>query len=426
MNRFKTTITMLLFLVCTTAAHASAPYMVGSLKLPGDVHAVSAAYDTSTQLLLIGARQSTTRAELYALAFDPSGRTPSVTWTLDIPGKVNAIATDGTYAYLATSWQQAELVIVRLSTGVVAGTFDANGPADAVSLQLMGPGALLMERRRSNKPETYVLEVSDPAAVMMLETIEGPGSTVSWPPFGHYAYPGRLVAEAVRTTDRGTVYYGVTYGAAADLYVVEATRPTVFGDVNGDGIYRLGCVGDSNTSPFQSPSVVRWCEALRARFADSTFEIVNVAVSGATVVAPNLYPSVDSTAYMQMDLVLTKGVDAVVLAFGTNDFFQGRSPAMIVDAYLDQAEAARVAGVEFFVATTPPTTGCFTRGCPNILATNDALHATFDAAHVVEFYDGFTAEHIKSDNIHLNDAGQTLRMERAFSVLANRSVYDAQ
>lgn len=286
--------------------------------------------------------------------------------------RVHAVAVDGERAYLATGDNHAELVVADVMTGATLGTFDADGRADAISVRVLEPGVVKLGRRRSSAPEVYRLDVSDPAAIEVLSTGERARS-VHWEP---------------------------------------ATLPPVrFRDANGDGVFRLACLGDSNT--VQIPIAEKWCERLAKLVADPRFEVVNLGWGGATV-CPNL--AFASTGEKQLAAALELQVDAVVMAFGTNDRLQGRTPAEIVEAYSALADAA---GVEVFVATTPPMGGCSGAGCGRIVEANALLEARFPG-RTVDFFSGFTDEHFRlPDRIHMNEAGQALRAERALAVIGS-------
>lgn len=282
-----------------------------------------------------------------------------------------AIAVDGKRAYVATGDNHAELVVVDMDTGETLGTFDADGGADALSVRVIEPGVVKIGRRQSDAPEVYRLDVSDPAAIVVLETGERDRSA-RWRP--------------------------------APL------PPVRFRDVNGDGVFRLACLGDSNTVGPQ-----RWCNRL-VDLID--FEVVNVAVAGATVVTPNRL--FESDASQQMAAALALDVDAVVLAFGTNDRLAGSTPEAIVDAYVAQAEVAIAAGLEAYVATTPPMgSGCSGRPCERITLANELLGLAFPG-RTVDFFTGVTEQHFQPpDRLHLNAAGQALHAERAAAVIAS-------
>src|SRR5690606_33222144 len=101
--------------------------------------------------------------------------------------------------------------------------------------------------------------------------------------------------------------------------------------------------------------------------------VINVAENGATV-NPNLRFTSDAT--MQMADVLQRSPDVLILAFGTNDVFQGRTPQQIHDRYVEQQAVAGAAGIPVFVATTPPIIGC--QNCTSrIVSGNDLLRKTF-------------------------------------------------
>lgn len=208
----------------------------------------------------------------------------------------------------------------------------------------------------------------------------------------------------------GALHYVLSTDRRGQFQVIEEIAPVGFADLDGDGVYRLGCVGDSNTSLVSG--LKKWCEIIRDGFSDPDFAVINVAVNGATV-NPNLRFTSDAT--MQMAEVLPQAPDVLVLAFGTNDVFQGRTPQQIHDAYVALQPVADAAGVPFYVATTPPIIGCPNCTTP-IEQGNGMLRTTF-AGRVIEFYTGFGAAEFSPDNYHLNSVGQQLRAERALEVL---------
>lgn len=317
------------------------------------------------------AQTMTLRLTIVALALATTAHAArlDLPWTVSAR-KPNAIAVEGTRAYLATGDNRAELVVVDVETGATLGTFDAVGGADALSVKLLGPGVVKLGRRMSDAPEVYHLDVSDPTAIKVLSTGER-NKHVKWKP--------------------------------------TPPPPVRFADVNGDGVFRLGCLGDSNTIGHA------WCEMLRDLIADPRFDVVNVAVSGATV-GPNVMWSSDAAE--QLARVLPSGPDALVLAFGTNDRFHGRSAHDVVAAYVERVNDAAALGLPAYVATTPPMACFAATPCTKIEESNALLRATFAGDGVIEFFDGFGGEHFK-DNIHLNHEGQAMRAERAAAVIAS-------
>ncbi len=368
-------------------------------------------------MLYAGTTRRNNLAEIHVFDTGSDGRLLTSLWSLKIDAHANALATEGSRLYVATSANDSELVIIDTVIPAVIGRFDAGGVADATAIEIVAPGEVVLSRRRGPGPETYRLDVSDPARVVVLEAEEDPRGTRPSKPakiegFVHF---GRLKARLDRETTRGSLHYLAVTDRDAEIQVVERQVPVVFEDVNGDGIYRLGCVGDSNTVHLATRA--GWCERLRARIGDPDFEVVNVAVAGATV-TPNLL--FDSDATQQMEEVLLHAPDAVVLAFGTNDVFQGRSALAIHDAYLAQEATSQQAGIAFYVATTPPIGTC---PCPAIGLGNMMLHETF-GDRALEFNDGFTSEYFGPDGYHLSELGRELRAERAFAMFANPFVYE--
>lgn len=403
-------------------AAAAPPEVVRFFSLPGAARPLAIAAGTQPDEVLIGTSRRGGHDELYVLATGERGVDPSIAWSLDLATHVNAIAADGGRIYVAASADRSELIVVDASLRAVVATFDAGGPGDATTVEVVAPGEVLLGRRRSSGPEILRLDVGDPARIEVLETIEDPRGVRRPPPerLARYFHRGRLAGRIARASARGRVHYLAVKDRDAELHVVEERVPVVFPDVNGDGAYVLGCVGDSNT--VSRPAQGDWCAQLHAKIADPDFRVVNVAVSGATVVVPNRF--YDSDAAQQMDEVLALQPDAVVLSFGTNDLFQGRSPLEIHDAYVAREARAVAAGVAFFVATTPPIANCGGLSCPAILASNGLLRPTF-AGRIVEFFDGFLATYFHADGFHVNPAGHALRAERAFATLANPAVYAA-
>ena len=410
LSRYRVFLLFVLVLLASSPAHALLQFQAGAVALPttGRPTSLAAAADGT---FLVGTVGRTRSDELFAIDPGPDGRTPTVAWSLDLGVRVNGIAVDGTHAYLATADDAAELMVVDLTLRQRVASFDVPGTADGWSVTIAEPGVVDLVVRRSAGPERYRLSVAtDPISV--LSTAEDPTAGKPTRPEGlrRYRIRGRLVARERRVIPGGALHYVLSTDRRAQFQVVEEVAPVGFADLDGDGVYRLGCVGDSNTSLVSG--LKKWCEIIRDGFSDPDFAVINVAVNGATV-NPNLRFTSDAT--MQMAEVLSQAPDLLVLAFGTHDVFQGRTPQQIHDAYLAQQPTADAAGVPFYVATTPPIIGC--PNCtPGIEQGNDMLRATF-AGRVVEFYTGFGADEFNPDHYHLNSVGQQLRAERALEVL---------
>lgn len=401
---------LLLATALVSPAEALTQRRVGSVPLPTSARPASFA-DVDEGTILVGTLKRSRFDELFAIDAGSDGRSPTVAWSLDVGARVNGIAVDGARAYLATGDDTAELLVVDLGSRTPVASFDVPGRADGLSVAVVEPGIVELVVRRNAGPERYRLSVTADAADL-LAAVEDPtaGQTSRPPSLRRYRPRGRLIGRLRREVPGGVLHYLLTTERGAPFQVVEEISPLGFRDVDGDGVYRLGCVGDSNTSLLAG--FTKWCEIIRNTLSDPDFAVINVAENGATV---NLNLRFTSDATMQMADVLQRSPDVLILAFGTNDIFQGRTPQQIHDRYVEQQAAADAAGVPLFVATTPPIIGC-----PNcvsrIAAGNDLLRTTF-AGRVIEFHTGFAAEHFIQDGYHCNDLGQQLRAERALQVL---------
>lgn len=348
-------------------------------------------------------------AELVAVLVQP-GQPPSIDVTVDLPGSADALcvtASDGLLFVgrrLSAAW---ELVAVR-PDGTVVGGLDLRQSLTSIEAS---PGLL----RASSARWTHLIDVADPAHPTLLGTV--PRASSPLPPL-----------EVPRTTDfvvDGPVAYLATRQRQADLQRVDLGRPFDFSDANGDGILRLGCLGDSNTEA--SPTLTHWCEMLISLVGDPRFEVVNFAVSGATAIPTG------NDASMQIEAALAPSVhlDAAVLAFGTNDtnlvhfstdpaLFESQITA-IADAIEQHAATLAAAGLSVYVATTPPRWKALFG--PNgynerITALNDEIRARIPDSALIEFYAGFHPDPSEiGDGVHLNRRGQDKRAWRALRVL---------
>lgn len=314
---------------------------------------------------------------LLAVAGSAHASSIELPWALGIRARVHAIAVDGTRTYLATGDNRAELLVVETRTGAVLGTFDAPGSADALAVKVLDHATVKLARRRSDAPEVYRLDVRDPSSIEILDAQERTRS-VRWRP--------------------------------------DPVPPVLFPDANGDGIYRLACLGDSNTLSPPTARFARWCEQLAEMIDAPSFEVVNLARAGATV-CPNLV--YESDAATQLAEALPLAPDAVVLAFGTNDRLQQRATEVVLDAYAAQAEAIAAAGLRVYVASTPPMGGCAGIACSRIYWANILLALAFPE-EIIDFFGGFADQHFPQDDLlHLNADGQRLRAERALAAIGS-------
>ena len=267
----------------------------------------------------------------------------------------------------------------------------------------------------SGRRTTFAVDVADPAHPVLAGTM--PRAPAPDPP-----------VPVARTSDfvvDGPLAYLAVKQHARGVQQVHMRLPLGFPDRDGDGDFRLGCLGDSNTVP--TASLTRWCERLPALVDDPRFGVVNLASAGATAV-----PSGNSAA-TQVASALDPALrlDAVVLAFGTNDTNLvnfSPDPALldtqildIADALEEHAATLAAGGLTVYVATAPPRPRSIYG--PNgynerIVALNEEIRARFPARAVIESYDGF---HPDASEIvggaHLNQRGQDKRAWRAFQAL---------
>ncbi len=206
---------------------------------------------------------------------------------------------------------------------------------------------------------------------------------------------------------------------AAIERVLGQEHQVVFGDANGDGLLKLGCIGDSNT--FFNWTVVppSWCTVVQEGVFNDRFTTTIQAGLGATA-----QDKVGSTndAYFFLQQAIASGADAAILAFGTNDvaFFD---PANVwagawnvLLAYLDLDQMAQTAGITLYIGLTPPRPNASTP--PGAVeAVNTLVQAVFPPSRVVDFYSGFAGADFHPDLIHFTPQGQTRRGNRALDFI---------
>lgn len=348
-------------------------------------------------------------AEVVAVSIQP-GEQPFVDQIIDLPGSADAlcVAPSGGLLFVGRRRSaEAELVVLHLD-GTVLGQLDLPQSIEAIDVS---PEVL----RVSSARWTYLVDVNDPAKPRLVATV--PRDSSPLPP-----------VKVKLTTDfviDGPVAYFSTRQRNADLQEADLDLPFSFPDADGDGVWRLGCLGDSNTE--SSNTLTRWCEKLADLIKDPRFVIVNFAVAGATAISSG------NDAAIQVDAALDPSahLDAAILAFGTNDtnlvnfsadpaLFETQITA-IADAIEQHAARLSAAGTSVYVATTPPRwKALFGPDGFNerIVALNDEIRARFPESAQIEFYDGFHPDTSEiGDGVHLNQRGQDKRAWRALRVL---------
>lgn len=181
----------------------------------------------------------------------------------------------------------------------------------------------------------------------------------------------------------------------------------------GDRI-AVACLGDSNTAMYRKQAR-SWCDRLDEFDPSDRFRFVNRGEGGATAVSSGSL----ILAEEHLDYTIENdAVDAVVFAYGTNDLLIAKAePVDVANAVSQLRQRARAAGVEVFVALTPPTLPLASVFNERIDALNGMLRSRFPADRVIDFWTGMTPDDF-ADNVHFNDSGQRKRARAAWEVLS--------
>jgi lysophospholipase L1-like esterase len=185
-------------------------------------------------------------------------------------------------------------------------------------------------------------------------------------------------------------------------------------DRDGDGRIAVACLGDSNTQP--TPAMPRtWCERLRDHWPDGRWRAVNRGEGGATAVEFGSLVLADE----HLDYALENdAVDAVILAYGTNDLVSAEAEPMdVVRAYAWLRQRARAAGVDVFIALTPPVQPPESDLNGEVVALNERLAELFPGSRIVDFWSRMTPEDY-ADSVHLAPSGHAKRALAAWKALS--------
>jgi len=110
-------------------------------------------------------------------------------------------------------------------------------------------------------------------------------------------------------------------------------------------------------------------------------------------------------------------VDAVILAYGTNDLLSaGAKPEDVGRAYSRLRERAHAAGVDVFAALTPPVQPPARDINPEIAELNELLAELFPSSRIIDFWSDMSPEDYV-DAVHLGDSGQAKRARAARDAL---------
>jgi alpha-tubulin suppressor-like RCC1 family protein len=185
-------------------------------------------------------------------------------------------------------------------------------------------------------------------------------------------------------------------------------------DRNGDGSITIACLGDSNTRA-DGVVVHGWCERLAFLAPDEHWKFVNRSKGGATAVeAGSLIIAREHLEYA----LENDSVDAVVLAYGTNDLAMVKaSPVEVADAYSRLRQRARAAGADVFVALTPPIQPAPGGINVKVVELNQILRDRFPPDRVIDFWSRMVPADF-ADQVHLVDSGQEKRAHAAWEALS--------
>lgn len=360
------------------------------------------------ELLLVAGGSN---AAEIAVVSAPAGGPMAFVRSIDLPGTADALAITSVgerlYVGRARSPRDAELVVLDAS-GEILGSLDLPDAIDEV--EVAGD-----ELRASSRRRTFTIDVADPARPRLLATTlraATPAPPLQVPLTTDFAVDGPMAYLAVKKNGR-------------EVQQVRLPRSFAFDDVDGDGRWSVGCVGDSNTT--LHPGLTRWCEKLVELVDDPRFAVVNFAVSGATAIPSGVPGAAQVAAALDPQLA----IDAVVVSLGTNDtnlVHFASDPARFesqLDAITEHL-AAHVASIEAsgrtaYVATLPPRPRALYGPDgfnERIVALNERIRATSAPGAVIEHYDFFYADERELlDGVHLNQRGQDKRAWRALQVL---------
>jgi|GEM_PF-1008789 len=185
-------------------------------------------------------------------------------------------------------------------------------------------------------------------------------------------------------------------------------------DRDGNGSITIACLGDSNTH-IASREIRGWCERLGDIAPDEHWRVVNRSAGGATAVETgSLILAGEHLEYA----IENDSVDAVILAYGTNDLSMVKaSPEEIANAYSRLRQRARAAGVDVFVALTPPIQPASDLINRSVAELNALLRSRFPSDRVIDFWSGMRPEDF-ADSVHLVASGQEKRARAAWESLS--------
>lgn len=188
------------------AARAAPPAVVGGFT---GFRARALDFDVRGDLGCLVTKRVRRGPELSVLSLqDPAS--PTVLGTLDLPGHLNRVVLGNDLAYIATSLNEREVLVVDVAdpqAPQVIGEYDTLAKRDAISLAVAG-SVLFVGTKRSHGHELHVVDVSNPAAPVGLASLEL-GTDVN-----DLAVDGDVLYAATRDNDKELIAFDVSVPAA--------------------------------------------------------------------------------------------------------------------------------------------------------------------------------------------------------------------
>ncbi len=382
----------------------AAPAVVGTLSIPGGARVTSMRVVDNTAYLAM--KRAETTDLLVVDLRDPSHPVLSPEAAVELQATVHDIAVLTDHAYLATSDDTAELVVVDLKAGRIVGRLDTPGASDGLSIRATASEdtkiVWLGTTNHRNGEEAHFIDVSDPKKPSRslsfegfedLENIALPRSMAGYSPGGPIIARGRLASDSALTVL-------AIDAPERQLRILTGLDETIMArDRNGDGTIHIACLGDSNTYPNFGQNPASWCVYAGQTLWHRALEFSTLAAMGHQLTVHGAE---------QLDAAIARDADLAIFAFGTNDVAAGKSSASIVAEMRALATRATDAEVDVLFATIPPRYDSDTLRAA-IKALNAAIGDAFPAERLIDFWTGFTSEHFLADGVHVNRAGTRKR-----------------
>lgn len=430
-------------IVIVNVSNKQAPAVAGSFNLPSGSNAT--ALSIFDNKLYAG----TVSGYFYVLDIT-STTTPVLIGSYNIGSAViNDIAVSGTRAYLATSKDAKEIIALDISNPssiTQAASFAIAGSPNAASLDYNLGKLYVVTNHLSGRPDFYVFDVSQPSDISLLGSVELGPSHDSVSVYYDLAFvgtkssteglitvditnpanpskilsfnTGAAVAALSTNSDR---IYAASLGTTRKVSIVDPhylEKRAIVSDVDGDGTYKIGCLGDSNTNVLWW-SGNGWCEQLQSLINLPNWTTHNYAWPSVTACDTGRIwygASLDASSFVRK-ILQDLNPDHLVLAYGTADILLGKQPLEVVGCYENLKNIALADGVPSLITITSPR-GTATDGLHhgNISELNEGLLRYFSRSELVDFYNDilWPDDFLPNDEIHMNNPGQTKHAQNVY------------